>query len=147
MCTRISTTRPFSQHHHRPQRGLQDHPRRQTRPGHQSTPPPRHSHQHHQPLWGYWFGWSRPRCQPLSECKHLYLLCVYVRTELRKFLCTWFGEVCSCCCLSLLPQLACNILATAYKDKMVFDEALIQSWENFFVCGCENDAGKLRQKW
>ena len=29
-------------------------------------------------------------------------------TELRKFLCTWFGEVCSCCDLSLLPQLACN---------------------------------------
>ena len=23
----------------------------------------------------------------------------------------------------------------------------LQSWENFFVCGCENDAGKLRQKW
>ena len=29
--------------------------------------------------------------------------------------CTWFGEVCSCCCLSLEPQLACNILATTYK--------------------------------
>ena len=27
----------------------------------------------------------------------------------------WFGEVCSCCCLSLLPQFACNILATMYK--------------------------------
>ena len=25
--------------------------------------------------------------------------------------CSWFGEVCSCCCL-LLPQLSCNILAT-----------------------------------
>ena len=37
-------------------------------------------------------------------------------TELRKSLCTWFGEVCSCCCSSLLPQLACNILATTYKD-------------------------------
>ena len=37
-------------------------------------------------------------------------------TELRKSLCTWFGEVCSCCCLPLLPQLACNILATTYKD-------------------------------
>ena len=37
-------------------------------------------------------------------------------TELRKFLCTWFGEVCFCCCLSLLPQLAWNILATRYKD-------------------------------
>ena len=36
-------------------------------------------------------------------------------TELRKSLCTWFGEVCSCCCLPLLPQLACNILATTYK--------------------------------
>ena len=37
-------------------------------------------------------------------------------TELRKFLCTWFGEVCSSCCLSLLPQFACNILATTYKE-------------------------------
>ena len=37
-------------------------------------------------------------------------------TELRKFLCTWFGEVSSCCCLSLLPQLACNILGTTYKE-------------------------------
>ena len=27
----------------------------------------------------------------------------------------WFGEVCSCCCLSLLPQLACNFLATTYE--------------------------------
>ena len=27
-------------------------------------------------------------------------------------LCTWFGEFCSCCCLPLLPQLACSILAT-----------------------------------
>ena len=33
-------------------------------------------------------------------------------TELRKFLCTWFGEVCSCFSLPLLPELACNILAT-----------------------------------
>ena len=30
--------------------------------------------------------------------------------------CTWFGEVCFCFCLSLLPQLACNILATTCKD-------------------------------
>ena len=37
-------------------------------------------------------------------------------TELRKFLCTWFGEVCFCCCLSLLPQLAYIILATTYKE-------------------------------
>ena len=37
-------------------------------------------------------------------------------TELRKFLCTWFGEVCSCCSLSLLPQPACNILATMCKQ-------------------------------
>ena len=29
--------------------------------------------------------------------------------------CMWFGEVGSCCCLPLLPQLACNILATTYK--------------------------------
>ena len=39
-----------------------------------------------------------------------------ITTGLRKFLCTWFGEVCSCCSLSLLPQLACNILATMYKQ-------------------------------
>ena len=37
-------------------------------------------------------------------------------TGLRKFLCTWFGEVCSSCWLSLLPQLACNTLATTYKE-------------------------------
>ena len=29
--------------------------------------------------------------------------------------CTWFGEVCFCCSLPLLPQLALNILATTYK--------------------------------
>ena len=28
--------------------------------------------------------------------------------------CTWFGEICTCSCLPLLPQLACNILATIY---------------------------------
>ena len=37
-------------------------------------------------------------------------------TELRKSLCTWFGEFCSCFCLPLLPQLAYNILATTYED-------------------------------
>ena len=37
-------------------------------------------------------------------------------TEVRKSLCTWFGEVGSCCCLPLLPQLAWNILTTTYKD-------------------------------
>ena len=36
-------------------------------------------------------------------------------TELRKSLRTWFGEVCYCCCLSLLPELAWDILATTYK--------------------------------
>ena len=29
---------------------------------------------------------------------------------------TWFGEFCSCCCLPLLPQLACSILPTIYRD-------------------------------
>ena len=29
--------------------------------------------------------------------------------------CTWFGEVCSCCCLPLLPQLACNMPTTTYR--------------------------------
>ena len=29
--------------------------------------------------------------------------------------CTWFCEIGYCCCLPLLPQLACNILATTYK--------------------------------
>ena len=33
----------------------------------------------------------------------------------RKSLCTWFGESCSCC-LPPLPQLACSILPTMYKD-------------------------------
>ena len=28
---------------------------------------------------------------------------------------TWFVQLCSCCCLSNLPQLACNILANSYK--------------------------------
>ena len=28
----------------------------------------------------------------------------------------WFGEFCCCCCLPLLPQLACSILPTTYKD-------------------------------
>ena len=39
-----------------------------------------------------------------------------IRTELRKSLRMWFGEFCSCCCLSLLPQPAYYILATSYKD-------------------------------
>ena len=33
----------------------------------------------------------------------------------------WFGEFCSCCCLPLLTQLACSILATTYKP---FSESL-----------------------
>ena len=33
--------------------------------------------------------------------------------------CTWFGEVGSCCCLPLLPQLACNVLATTYKTTSI----------------------------
>ena len=37
-------------------------------------------------------------------------------TELRKSPCTWFSEVCSCCCLSPLPLFAYNILATTYED-------------------------------
>ena len=37
-------------------------------------------------------------------------------TDLRKSPCMWFGEVCSCCCLPLLPQLAYNIRATTYED-------------------------------
>ena len=37
-------------------------------------------------------------------------------TELRKSLRMWFGEVCYCCCLPLLPQIAYTILATTYKD-------------------------------
>ena len=49
---------------------------------------------------------------PSSFSKEANAMC----TELRKFLCTWFGEVCSCCRLSHLPQLACNILATTYKE-------------------------------
>ena len=31
--------------------------------------------------------------------------------------CAWFGEVCLCCCLPHLPQLACNILVTIYKPE------------------------------
>ena len=39
-----------------------------------------------------------------------------LRSELRKSLRTCFGEFCSCCCLSLLPQPAYYILTTSYKD-------------------------------
>ena len=50
-----------------------------------------------------------------------------ILSELRKFLRTWFGEFCSCCCLPLLPQLACSILATTYKELIqVFVQFLIQ---------------------
>ena len=45
-------------------------------------------------------------------------LCIKVSTSTtgpRRSLCTWFGEVYSCCCLPLLPQLACNVIETTYK--------------------------------
>ena len=37
--------------------------------------------------------------------------------ELRKFLCTWFGEVCSCCSLPLLPQLATATFSQPHTKK------------------------------
>ena len=40
------------------------------------------------------------------------LLCIISFTGPGNNTCTWFGEVGSCCCLPLLPQLACSILAT-----------------------------------
>ena len=40
---------------------------------------------------------------------------IYAHTGPGNNTCRWFGEVGSCCCLPLLPQLACNILATTYK--------------------------------
>ena len=40
------------------------------------------------------------------EGREVKCLCHEVNTELRKSLRTWFGEVCYCPCLSLLPELA-----------------------------------------
>ena len=42
--------------------------------------------------------------------------CPYVYTGREINTCTSFVEVCSCCCLPLLPQLVCNILPTMYKN-------------------------------
>ena len=61
-------------------------------------------------------------------------------TEPRKFLCTWFGEVCSCCCLSLLPQLACKILATTYE------EILSALYFNFSYYNIRGNIGALTSK-
>ena len=44
-----------------------------------------------------------------------------------KSLCLWFGKFCSCCCLPPLPQLACSILPTTYKE---FFPALYMSQDN-----------------
>ena len=81
------------------------------------------------------------RKEGYSNRGHFFGTCL---TELRKFLCTWFGEVCSCCCLSLLPQLACIILATTYKE--IFSalykvnlECIYRSLRFIallFACGC-----------
>ena len=60
-------------------------------------------------------------------------------TELRKYLCTRFGEVCSCCCLSLLPRLACIILATMYKEifsALYVRSAFLTSWIFLPLPGC-----------
>ena len=54
--------------------------------------------------------WNTLEVETMTDAPHL------LYTELRKSPCTWFGEVCSCCCLPLLPQPAYNILATTYKD-------------------------------
>ena len=39
----------------------------------------------------------------------------YVCTGPKNNTCLWFGELFSCCCLPLLPQLAYNIIETTYK--------------------------------
>ena len=49
----------------------------------------------------------------------------YARTELRKSLHTWLGEICSCCCLSLLPQLVCNILTTTYNWNVIQNPSVL----------------------
>ena len=45
---------------------------------------------------------------------HNMVYCNYC-TEMEIMVGTWFGEFCSCCCLPLLPQLACSILPTTYQ--------------------------------
>ena len=71
-------------------------------------------------------------------------------TELRKFLCTWFGEVCSCCCLSFLLQLACNILASTSKE--IISALYLLEWKftvfyiinSFYLCTMVNSGGWLK---
>ena len=65
--------------------------------------------------------WPTPAASPsrseIGSKKWLMNELLLIRyTEPKKSLCTWFGEFCSCCCLPLLPQLACSILPTKYKD-------------------------------
>ena len=68
-------------------------------------------------LWANYLTLLREDCimQKMMKQSQEKIKVIQKCTELRKFLCTWFGEVCSCCCLSPLPQLACIILATTYK--------------------------------
>ena len=56
----------------------------------------------------------------------------------------WFGEFCSFCCLSLLPQLACSIFPTMYKD---FFRALymkvLSPFLKFFFLSVSEMAGSI----
>ena len=57
--------------------------------------------------------WITCRVQEVSNVKtKIFLL---PATEGEIMVGTWFGEFYSCCCLPLLPQIACSILPTTYK--------------------------------
>ena len=43
-----------------------------------------------------------------------------ISTEPELMVGMWFGEFCSCCCLPLLPQLACSILPTTSQLVLLF---------------------------
>ena len=50
-----------------------------------------------------------------------------------------------CCCLPLLPQLACNFLAIKYKE--IFSALYAQGSDEVSTPGCVNAEGKLSHKW
>ena len=54
------------------------------------------------------------------------------------------------CILFIRPfifALRCYRNAPKFEQSIKVLSLQIQGWENFFVCGCKNVAGKLRQKW
>ena len=76
----------------------------------------------------------------------IYLSTKYCTTGPGNDTCTWFGEVCPCCCLSLLPQLGCNILATTYKC-YIWGPVHILQWQHFQLSVCSWDPMHVRLNW